>query len=106
MYTIIVFHFFQYRPPLSAGTDDLVEVKNVLKRVNCWMSLGLEFGLLYPTLEAIEDSSRGQVDQCKRKMISAWLKRQDNVLKVGTPSWSVLKAALKGIGENAVAEVI
>ena len=39
-------------------------------------------------------------------MIAAWLNQQDNVLKVGVPSWSVLKAALKEIGENPVADQI
>ena len=39
-------------------------------------------------------------------MIAAWLKRQDNVLEVGVPSWSVLKAALREIGEGEVADQI
>ena len=91
---------------LSAGIDDLVEVKNVLKRVNDWQSLGLELGLLYPTLEGIETNNRGQVEQCKQKMIAAWLKQKDNVLKVGAPSWSVLKTALRKIGENEIASKI
>ena len=34
------------------------------------------------------------------KMLAAWLKRQDSVLKVGVPSWSVLQTALREIGEN------
>ena len=88
----------------SAGIDNMVEVKNTLKKVNDWQSLGLQLGLLYPTLEEIETDNRGKVEQCKTKMIAAWLKRQDNVLKVGVPSWSVLKAALREIGEGEVAD--
>ena len=90
----------------SAGIDKLVEVKNTLKKVNDWQSLGLQLGLLYPTLEKIETDNNSKVEQCKTKMIAAWLKRQDNVLKVGVPSWSVLKAALRKIGEGEVADQI
>ena len=90
----------------SAGIDELVEVKNTLKKVNDWQSLGLQLGLLYPTLEKIETDNNSKVEQCKTKMIAAWLKRQDNVLKVGVPSWSVLKAALRKIGEGEVADQI
>ena len=86
-----------------AGIGQLVDVKNVLKRVNDWLNLGLQLGLLYPTLEQIETDSRGIVELCKTKMIAAWLKRQDNVLNVGVPSWSVLQTALREIGEVEVA---
>ena len=90
----------------SAGIDKMVEVKDTLNRVNDWQSLGLQLGLLYPTLEKIETDNRGIVEQCKTKMIAAWLKRQDNVLQVGVPSWSVLKKALRKIGEGEVADQI
>ena len=79
---------------------------NALKRVNDWQSLGLQLGLLYPTLTKIETDNRGIVDQCKKAMIAAWLKQHDNVLQVGVPSWSVLRAALRKIGENVVADQI
>ena len=36
-------------------------------------------------------------------MIAAWLNRQDNVPKVGVPTWSVLQTALRKIGEGEVA---
>ena len=91
---------------IHAVIDDLVEVKNELKTVNNWQSLGLELGLLYPTLEAIETNNRGQVEQCKTTMLAAWLRKEDNVSKKGVPSWSVLIAALREIGENAVADQI
>ena len=85
---------------LHTGIDELVVVKNALKRVNDWQSLGLQLGLLYSTLEQIEIDNNGKVEQCKTKMLAAWLKRQDSVLKVGVPSWSVLQTALREIGEN------
>ena len=89
---------------MHAGIDDLVKVKNALERVNDWQSLGLELGLFYPRLDAIGKNNRGQIVECKTEMIAAWLNKQDNVLQVGAPSWSVLKPALKGIGEIAVAD--
>ena len=39
-------------------------------------------------------------------MIAAWLNKEYDVLKFGVPSWSVLKAALRKIKENAVADQI
>ena len=87
-----------------AGIYKLVDVKNALKRVNDWQSLGLQLGLLYPTLEKIETDNNSKVEQCKTKMIAAWLKRQDNVPNVGVPTWSVLQRALRKIGENEVAD--
>ena len=83
---------------LHTGIDKLVDVKNALKRVNNWLSLGLQLGLLYTTLEQIEIDNRGKVDQCMTKMLAAWLKQQDNVLQFGIPSWSVLQTALREIG--------
>ena len=68
---------------LHTGIDKLVDVKNALKRVNNWLSLGLQLGLLYTTLEQIEIDNRGKVDQCMTKMLAAWLKQQDNVLQFG-----------------------
>lgn len=65
--------------------------------------LGLQLGLRHPTLEKIENDQRGQTDNCKMKMLSAWLQQKDNVSKKGIPSWSVLKAALKRMGENELA---
>ena len=89
-----------------AGIDKLVEVKDALKSVNDWHSLGLQLGLLYPTLQQIKKDAHEKVEQCKTDMIAAWLNRQDNVDKVGVPSWSVLKSALRKIKENSVADQI
>ena len=89
-----------------AGIDKLVDVLGALKRVNNWQTLGLQLGLLYPTLQQIKKDAHENVEQCKTDMIAAWLNRQDNVLKVGVPSWSVLKSALRKIKENSVADQI
>ena len=84
----------------SAGIADLDEVKDFLKDIVDWKSLGLKLGLLYPSLKKIEVDQRGLVEQCKTEMLAAWLQEQDNASQ---PSWSVLRAALERIGENELA---
>ena len=91
---------------LYTGIDDLFKVKMKLKNLNDWQSLGLALGLLYPTLERIEEEQRGAIEKCKTKMIAAWLQRHDNVSKNGDPSWVVLKTALTNIDENELSDKI
>ena len=76
-----------------------------LKDLVDWLNLGLALGLLYPTLQLIEKDS-GKTDECKTKMLAAWLQQQDNVPQEGVPSWSVLQAALRNIGESELADKI
>ena len=87
----------------SAGIADLAEVKRLLKNLVDWKGLGLELGLLYPSLKKIEVEQHGSVEQCKTEMLAAWLQEQDNASQ---PSWSVLRAALERIGENELARSI
>ena len=77
-----------------------------LKNFNDWQSLGLALGLLYPTLERIEEEQRGDIEKCKTKMLAAWLGKKDNVTKSGDPSWNVLQTALRKIGENELADQV
>ena len=91
---------------LYAGIDDLAEIIMALKNFNNWLSLGLQLGLRYETLEKIEKEQHGLIDECKRKMLAAWLKQKDNVAVTGVPSWAVLKAALEKIDENQLASEI
>ena len=84
----------------------MVTVKRLLKKLNDWQSLGLELGLLYPTLERIEEEQRGVIDKCLTKMLAAWLQQQDNVSQVGIPSLTRLQTALNNIGEHALASEI
>ena len=74
--------------------------------LNDWMNLGLKFGLRYPTLERIAEEQRGNISQCKLKMMVSWLQQQDNVSQKGVPSWSVLRVALQKIGEHETADRI
>ena len=87
----------------STGIADLAEVKRLLKKIVDWKSLGLELGLLYPSLKNIEVDQHGLVEQCKTEMLAAWLQEQD---KASQPSWSTLIAALERIGENELARSI
>ena len=88
---------------LYTGIDDLANVKKFLKNVVNWQSLGLELGLLYPTLKKIKKEQQGDVNYCIMETLAAWLQQQDNVSKKGVPSWSVLRNALEEIGEKQLA---
>ena len=71
-----------------------------LKSVNNWQSLGLELGLLQPTLKRIDEEQHGVIDKCRTKMLAAWLQQDDNIAKRSYPRWAVLKTALGNIGKN------
>ena len=64
--------------------------------------LGLQLGLHFTTLERIEND-HNRTDKCKMMMLAAWLRQQDSVFQAGVPSWSVLVAALRSMGENELA---
>ena len=91
---------------LYTGIDDLADVKRFLKDFVEWKSLGLELGLLYPTLKKIKKEQHGDINDCIMEMLAAWLQQQDNVAGKGVPSWSILKKALMNIGENELADTI
>ena len=88
------------------ATHNLGEVLKAVHDLVEWKRLGLQLGLLHSTLEKIEKQQLGNIDDCKMKMFSAWLQQQDKVPQKGIPSWSVLQAALKEIGENELADRI
>ena len=52
---------------IHAGIADLCKVNITLKNVVKWIDLGLALGLLYPTLQKIDSTKRGEVDGCKRR---------------------------------------
>ena len=91
---------------LYTGIGDLVDVSKFLKNVVAWKKLGLELGLLYPTLQKIERAQRDNVDDCMMEMLAAWLQHQDHVSRKGIPSWAVLRTALEEIGEHQLASEI
>ena len=58
------------------------------------------------TLKKIENDHPNNTDKCKIEMLAAWLEQRDNVPQKGVPSWSVLQAALRRMGENVLADKI
>ena len=68
--------------------------------------LGLQLGLLDPTLDAIEMDKMGDPDESLRECLSKWLDRVDNVDIRGGPTIDSLSNALKTMGETAVANRI
>ena len=91
---------------LYTGIDDLFKVRKWVEQVVNWKYLGLALGLLHPTLQKIEREQRDKVDDCKTEMLAAWLHQQDKVSQHGIPSLIVLRAALREIGENELANEI
>ena len=70
---------------LYTGIDDLASVRRVLKNLVDWQSLGLELGILYPTLKKIKKEQQGEISDCMMEMLAAWLQQQDNVSQNGVP---------------------
>ena len=66
------------------------------------MGLGLKLGLLYPTLEKIE-SDLNRVVKCKREMLAAWLRGEDNSKD---STWSTIVDALHGMDKHLLANDI
>ena len=91
---------------LITAENDLCDVLAVIRDLNDWKDLGLQLGLVYPTMKRIDIEQRGIINSCKIDMLSAWLQRQDHVPQKGVPSWSVLRAALQSMGEHETADRI
>ena len=89
-----------------SAENDLCNVLAVIRDLNDWKDLGLQLGLLYSTLTDIETYRRGKPSECRIDMLSAWLQQQDYVSQKGVPSWSVLRAALRNMGEHETADRI
>ena len=88
---------------MYTAEEDLFDVLEAVCDLNDWKRLGLALGLHYHTIKHIETDRKEKPDDCKMNMLAAWLKQQDNVSQKGVPSWSVLKTALKRMGEKALA---
>ena len=66
------------------------------------MGLGLKLGLFYSTLQKIETDVR-TVNKCKREMLAAWLKGEDNSKD---RTWYTLRDAVNKIQHHSLAEEI
>ena len=71
-----------------------------------WITLGLHLGLHYSTLTKIRTDRHSNLEECKMVMLAAWLQQQDNVPQTGVPSWSVLRAALRSMRKDELADKI
>ena len=69
-----------------------------------WFPLGLELGLLPPTLEDIEVNHKDDVGRCLQECLTMWLNNADKVKESGGPTLDSLVNALKMTNENFVAE--
>ena len=76
----------------------------LLRNYNNWWQLGIELGLLYPTLENIDTQRRGNVGNCTMDMLASWLKQQDNVSSNNGPTYQQLIESLSKLGENSLVE--
>ena len=89
---------------MTTNISDFNEVVTLLERHHynkaSYYQLGLYLLLSESTLKSIEKLQRGQVDRCFTECLASWL------LKAETPTIDILIAALRGIGENAVADGI
>ena len=90
--------------PLCLADEDLLQITNYLLNMEKYhiYNLGLVMGLAQPKLKTMRDS-----DTFLDDVIAAWLRKEDNVKKMGEPSWTVLIRALKhprvmqiGIADN------
>lgn len=91
---------------LCIDIDDLSEVLDSISTLKKWKPLGSELGLSRDTIDGIEQSSEGNLYDCKVKMVKAWLKQQDSVKMKGGPTWEQLARYLKAIGERVMGEDI
>ena len=88
-----------------AGIDDLAQVLVALRDLVHWQFLGLELGVPYGRLTYFKHNNSENIENCKRDMLTFWLMRDHNIM-MGVPSWSILKAALRNIGEDELADTI
>ena len=71
-----------------------------------WSPLGLQLGLLQPTLLSIRTKYRDDPESCLQECLTLWLSKADKVTESGCPSWDTLVDALKTIEEIFAAEQI
>ena len=89
---------------------DISKLKDVLdalhrhhfKNTN-WFLLGLNLGLLDPTLDDIKQNNNDQAAPCLRECLSKWLRRADDVDKRGGATWDALIKALKSASVQEIA---
>ena len=90
-----------------ANLKDIIEaLKKGLFPNHRWSPLGLQLGLLQPTLSTIKANHRDDVESCLQECLTLWLSKGDKVTESGGPTWDSLVSALNKIDENFTAEKI
>jgi len=91
--------------PVSSGDEDFLEITEYLITLGKTdvYNLGLVLGLSQHKVVAKMDSKTFLDD-----VITAWLRKEDQVIKRGEPSWRVLVSALKHrrVGQTGIATKI
>ena len=91
-------------------TSNLKDIINALKH-GCfpshrWFPLGLQLGLLQPTLSDIGAKYSNDPESCLQECLTLWLSKADKVTESGGPTLDSLASALNELGENATADKI
>ena len=90
-----------------ANLKDIIEaLKKGLFPNHRWSPLGLQLGLLQPTLSTIKANHKDDVESCLLECLTLWLRKADKVTESGGPTWDSLASALNKLGENATADKI
>ena len=99
-----------YNISFITDTDNLKEIVDALKKVRFpnhkWFPLGLQLGLLSPTLKDIEANHKDDVRRCLQECLTLWLSKADKVTDNGGSTWDSLADALRNIEENYASQKI
>ena len=92
---------------------DIANLKDIIEALkqshfpsHRWSPLGLQLGLLQPTLSDIRAKYRDDPESCLQECLTLWLSKADKVTESGGPTWDSLASALNKLGENATADKI
>ena len=88
---------------------DLDKVLSVLEKGNFpdnqWDDLGLKLGITKPKLDTIKKDKQDSNDRLK-ECLSRWLQQNYDTTQYRLPTMESLAAALRGMGQNAVASSV
>lgn len=84
--------------PTAPDTPTLKALKNALKSVLDWHSLGVNLDLKSYQLGTIEKNHRGDDERCRTEVLICWL---DNTT---TPTWEAVAEALDQMEQGRVAD--
>ena len=92
---------------------DIANLKDIIEALkqshfpnHRWSPLGLQLGLLQPTLSDIRAKYRDDPESCLQECLTLWLSKADKVTESGGPTWDSLASTLNKLGENATADKI